>query len=424
MRSTIYALVDCNNFFVSCERVFDPSLRGRPVIVLSNNDGCAVARSNEAKALGIQMGAPLFKIRDLVREHNIAVLSSNFALYGDLSARVMSVIKDHMPTVEIYSVDEAFIDLSNMADNYDCYKECVQLTKIIEQYTGIPVSIGIAPTRTLAKVANHIAKQQRVSDRVCYLDSTEKITSALRELPVNEIWGVGRKLTQRLHMMGIITAQQLAKAQVELIRQNFSVVLARIVQELNGTACIELPDNVRSKQQIMVSRSFGQRQTELAPMQEALANFASMACEKMRKQGSVAKGFYVFLQTGLHGEISGIYKNYFYVKLPYATDDTRLIIKLAKSHLQKIFKTGYRYQKVGIILCELIDAEQMQLDVFNTQQPQNEKLMQLMDEINQKLGRATVKFAAAGLNQEWRATSDKRSRDYTGDWDGLPVVEG
>jgi DNA polymerase V len=403
--------------------VFNPKLNNRPVIVLSNNDGCAVSRSNEAKSLGIAMGEPFFKIKQLVQEHDIAVLSSNFALYGDLSTRVMSIITQMMPDVDIYSIDEAFIDLSNMQQDLDIYTLCLDLAQKIERYTGIPVSIGIAATKTLAKVANHIAKKNNLPERVFYLDNPDKTANVLKKFKIRDVWGIGRKLERRLHAMGVYTAAQLINLPQSAIESSFNVVLQRTILELQGVSSIVLPENVKNKQQIMVSRSFGQRVTELIYLQEAISTYASMACEKLRCQSLFTQGIYVFLHTGLYGATDTVYKNSLYINLPAATNDTRTIIHYAKAGLKKIFKFGYRYQKVGIILCDLCDAAIMQIDLFaHNNINHSDELMGLIDEINHKFGKDTVQFAAAGLNKTWKNQLRRRSGEYTSCWDELPVV--
>ncbi len=423
MQSTMYALVDCNNFYVSCERVFNPKLRNRPVIVLSNNDGCAVSRSSEAKHLGIVMGEPLFKMRDLIRRHNVAVLSSNFALYGDLSARIMSIIMQAMPEVEVYSIDEAFIDLTTMQNNFNLYKKCADLVIKIERYTGVPVSIGIAPTKTLAKVANQLAKRNNAIDKVCSLESAVLRQSVLADFAVSDVWGIGRQLSKKLHAMGVHTAQELVSMSPEIIKSNFNIVMQRTIKELAGISCITLQDGNVNKQQIMVSRSFGQRVTELAVLQEALATYVSMACVKLRKQNSVAAGCHVLMHTGLHGEQSTVYQNSVYVNFSAPTFDTRLIIQYAKHALSKIFRNGYRYQKVGIILVGLSSSTELQIDIFgHSDLTHTQELMTVIDQINNKLGKSTVQFAAAGLDKNWSMQNERKSSGYTDNWLELPVV--
>lgn len=422
MPSTIYALVDCNNFYVSCERVFNPKLLKKPVIVLSNNDGCAISRSNEAKALGIPMGAPLFKIKDAVRKHNMAVLSSNFNLYGDISTRVMSIINQYVPEMEIYSIDEAFLNLTNMQSSLDLRIFCIELAKQIEQCTGIPVSIGIASTRTLAKIANQLAKKQDATNKIFYLDSPQQIFNTLANYQVGDIWGVGGKTKQKLQAMGVNTAAQLAYMEEKIVKASFNIVMWRTVQELNGNDVIRL-NNTKDKQHIRISRSFGYRLTELIDLQQALATYTSMACEKLRKQNSVAGGFYILLNTGLHGASETIYKNSAYINLEARTNDTRVILQAAKNGLKQIFKHGYRYKKVGIILCDLSSVDSMQFDLFgHTNIVKSDGIMTLVDQINHKLGRSTIQFAAAGLEKNWQMNAKHKSNNYTGAWQELPVV--
>lgn len=422
MQSMIYALVDCNNFFVSCERVFNPKLCNRPVIVLSSNDGCTVARSNEAKQLGIAMGEPFFKIKDLVRRHNIAVLSSNFALYGDLSSRVMSIIQETIAQVEIYSIDEAFLNLSDLEDQACVYKTCKDLNLKIEKYTGIPVSIGIASSRTLAKIANHVAKKN-ITERIFHLDNQSIINTTLTNCKIRDIWGIGRQYEKKLHTLGITTAAELAKLPESMVKRIFSVPMWRTIQELNGIPSIELRDNTASKKQIMVSRSFGHRVTALSELQEALATYVSSAAEKLRAQQSLAGGLYVFMHTGLHGASESIYKNSLYIPLESHSSDTCTLIYHAKQGLKKLFKNGYRYQKVGVVLCDLSNADNKQCDMFADQNLQhNDNLMATIDNINKKLGKSSIQFAAAGLEKSWRVQSNNRSSDFTSSWQGLPIV--
>lgn len=391
--------------------------------MLSNNDGCVISRSNEAKQLGIPMGEPFFKLRDLVREHEVVALSSNFALYGDLSARVMSIITHYFPEVAIYSIDEAFIDLTSLQRSFDVYKSCVELGQNIQLFTGIPVSIGIGATKTLSKVANQTAKDQKIVNRVFYLDAAEKTSKILEKFDIRDVWGIGRKLAKKLNAMGVFTVQELLQLPEPILHTNFNVVMRRTIAELRGVSCIELRDSDANKQQIMVSRSFGQRVTELSHLQEALATYASNACEKLRAQGSVAGGVCVFLHTGLHGSPETVYKNSLYVKLTHRSADTRFIIQQAKDGLQQMFRHGFRYKKIGIILCDLIDAQNMQIDIFgHADLKRSEELMVLMDAINQRFGRATVQFAAAGLEKTWRGQSARRTEGFTASWQELPLV--
>lgn len=424
MPSTIYALVDCNNFYVSCERVFDLKLHNRPVVVLSNNDGCVVSRSNEAKRLGIAMGEPIFKLRDLVRKHNVAVLSSNFALYGDLSARIMNIIVQTMPEVSIYSIDEAFIDLRTLCGNFDLNQVCAELVHRVQQCTGVPISIGIAKTKTLAKVANQMAKKSDSNQRVFNLDSAELTHKVLHKFKIRDVWGIGGRLEKKLHAIGVYTANDLLQVPQATINLMFNKTMQATIAELRGISCIELKDNSANKQQIMVSRSFGQRVTCLEYMQEALTTYASRAAEKLRKQDSVTQGLYVFLHTGLHGQQDTIYKNSQYLTLDAPTADTRTIIHYAKLGLSQLFRPGYRYQKVGIILCDLQPASSIQMDMFAHQNLANsQQIMHTMDHINQRLGKTTIQFASAGLNKAWQNQALQRSGGFTTNWQELLVVK-
>lgn len=411
----MFALVDCNNFFVSCERVFNPKLRQRPVAVLSYNDGCVVSRSEEVKKLGIPMGVPLFKMADLVRQHRIVVLSSNFSIYGNLSDRIMHIIRRYAEHVEEYSIDEAFINLTGIQDKVGF---CQKLARRIERYTGVPVSIGIGSTRTLAKAANHIAKKQQVSNKVFFLDDLR----ILEKLLVRDIWGIGSKLEKRLHALGVHTAYELTMLPDLIIKQDFNRTLLMTVRELRGISVISIRDHAVNKDQIMVSRSFGHRVTDLASMQQAITTYASSACSKLRRQNLVTGGICVFLHTSLHG--ANVYDNSSYVLLPGVTNDTRVIIDHAKQTLAKLFRPGYQYKKVGIILSDLAPAAKIQFDIFEHQNlDRSEQLMRMIDGINKNLGSNTIQFAAAGFTKHWRVKSENCTPNYTGSWQELPEVK-
>jgi len=335
----------------------------------------------------------------------------------------MSVIRSHVPEIEIYSIDEAFLNLTSMQHSYDLPAFCAQLAAKVEQYTGIPVSIGIAPTRTLAKVANHVAKKQNMPDRVFYLDSPQKTKAILADFKLRDVWGVGCQSEKKLQIMGLHTAADLAALTERTIKANFNIVMWRTVQELNGTPCIYFSENTSNKQQIMVSRSFGQRVTELADLQQALSTYASMACEKLRAQNSVAGGLHIFLHTGLHGAAETIYKNSEYITLSSPSNDTRVILHAAKQALTALFRSGYRYQKVGIILSDLGSSANMQIDLFgHATLAHSEQLMTLMDDLNRKFGKDTVQFAATGVAKSWSTRTNHKSSNYTNSWLGLPVV--
>ena len=416
----IYALLDCNNFYYSCECVFNPSLRGRPGIVLSNNDGCAVARSNEAKALGIAMGAPLHEIQDLVRQHNIAVFSSNYQLYGDMSSRVMEVVRSFCPDIEVYSIDEAFLRLDGFADR-DLTKFCQDIRQTVLQWTGIPVSIGIAPTKTLAKIANHIAKKRTTTGVFEMLDSSLR-TQILKEWPVEELWGVGRKWSIALRMMGIGTAWQFLNADIRMIRKRFSVVGERIARELQGISCLQL-EAVKPKQQIICSRSFGQLLRKIQPIEEAVANFAARGGEKLRMQESVAQGIQVFITTNRFRMQDVQYANSALITFAVPTNDTAQLIKAAKEGLKAIFRPGYNYKKAGIMLMDIMPATKQQGHLFIPasleEDSRRSKLMAAVDKLNLQMGKNTVFLAAQGTKQGWQPRSDLRSPRYTTQWTEL-----
>ncbi|QFY88003.1 Y-family DNA polymerase [Magnetovirga frankeli] len=414
---TLFALADCNNFYVSCERVFDPRLQGRPVVVLSNNDGCVVARSNEAKALGIKMGVPLFQVKPLLRRHNVAVLSSNYSLYGDMSRRVMEILGQARPEREIYSIDEAFLRLDNLPVEAESFS--LDLRAQVLKATGIPISIGLGATKTLAKLANHIAKRV-IQGPVYWIRSPQAESALFDQLPVNDVWGIGRRWAQRLESgLGISTVEQLRCASPRLIRSHLSVIGERIVRELNGQACLDL-ESVQPNQQIICSRSFGCRIHELPLLEQALSNHAARACEKLRRQQLLANAVQVFLHTGLHD--ARPYSNALALPLPSPSADSRQIIRLARWLLRRIYRPGHAYQKTGIILLGLGSAQgPQQADLFLPSR-ESPRLMQLLDGINQKIGSNSLFFAAQGTQRPWQMRMAQRSPRYTTCWKELPQV--
>lgn len=417
------ALIDCNNFYVSCERVFNPKLEGKPVVVLSNNDGCAVARSNEVKALGIKMGEPWFKMEQLARQHGIIALSSNYTLYGDMSARVMSILSQFSDQQEIYSIDECFLGLDGFAPDYLVeYGQTIR--QAVWKKVGIPVCVGIAETKTLAKLANHCAKKGLAGqESVCdfgTLDDRQQF-GLFSRISAGEIWGIGPRISQRLADLGIDTVDALRRADPEYIRQQFSVVVERTVKELNGIPCIELEEEGVARQQIMVSRSFGQPVTALEDLSESVAYFAATAAEKLRHDRSVATSLCVFIRTNPFNEKDHQYSKSIVVPLALETDDTTRLVGVALSGLKRIYRTGYRYKKSGVLLMGLHPKDQMQVDMF--QEPQqlirSENLMQVMDAINRRMGKGCITVAAAGIRQRWAMRREKKSAAYTTDWGEL-----
>ena len=416
----MFALIDCNNFYASCERLFRPDLRDKPIVVLSNNDGCVIARSNEAKALGIAMGEPFFKIKALSKQHGIQVFSSNYTLYGDLSQRVMSVIEASWPEVEIYSIDEAFIDLSTMPPAmHDSF--CIQLQKTILKSTGIPTSIGIGPTKTLAKIANHVCKKEL---KIPVFNISEQ-RHWLGKISVGDVWGVGRQWQKKLMNKGIYTALDLAQLNAHLIKKHYNVVLMRTVMELQGIPCGGLEVS-EPKQSIMSSKSFGEMQTQFASLAQAISSHCARACEKARRQNLVAQRLYVFIRGNPFRQDLEQYSNSIECRLVNPTDDTRVITKIAKLCLKKLFKPGIHYKKVGVMLEDLVDKSAIQLDLFH--QPNDETLikkdilMSLFDTINSRFGSHTIKLAAEGYSKPWAMRAQMRSPCYTTRWTELPVV--
>ncbi len=417
----MFALVDCNNFYASCERLFRPELENIPIVVLSNNDGCVIARSNEAKSLGIPMGAPEFKFRKMMKEQGVHVFSSNFPLYGDLSARVMSVLEKLSPTLEVYSIDEAFADMRGF-NNYDLYLHSLKVRQTVQQWTGIPVSIGIASTKTLSKIANHVAKKTLKANGVFIFDNQEQIDSVLKKVDINDVWGIGRKWSASLKRKGFISAYDLSQADEGWIKRKYSVVMQRTVQELNGKSCISIED-LPAKQQLLVSRSFRERVTNFSHIRSLLAGYISRACEKLRFQGSVTQSISVFIRTSPFSEGEG-YSNSMTISLNQYTADTSTLIKAGIYALERIFKDGYEYQKAGIMLFDIVPDHFQQLCLFQTEKyNQNaRKRMKLLDHINGKYGKQTLRFASES-KKRWYMHQNHLSPGYTTKWNELLAVK-
>jgi DNA polymerase V len=417
--TALFALIDCNNFYVSCERLFQPTLLGKPVVVLSNNDGCVIARSDEAKALGIPMGLPAFKLADLVKEHPVEVYSSNYTLYGDLSARVMTTLTQWAPAVEIYSIDEAFLDLTGLSTHdLTGYGQTLQTT--LQQWTGIPVSIGIGPTKTHAKLANRLAK--RSPQGVVTLTAASEIDATLACTRVEDIWGIGPGYTRRLKVHDIRTAMQLQAANDRWIRQQLGIVGQRIAWELRGISCLPLALCPPPKQSLMVSRSFGRPITTLTEMREAVATYMTRAAEKLRRHQVAAGVITVFLMTNRFTE-EPHYSNSMTITLPVATQDTAELIGYALRGVEQIFREGYRYQKAGVILTALVPAHQVQTHLFDRHdRERSQKLMEAIDTINREWGSGTIRYAAVGLRPGWIMKCARRSPRYTTRWEELAVV--
>ena len=422
----LIALADCNNFYVSCERVFRPDLIGKPVVVLSNNDGCVVARSKEVKDLGIKMGVPLFQIQQLVNQHQIQLFSSNYTLYADMSSRVMSTLAEFAPRLEVYSIDEAFLDLTG-ACQQDPVAYGHQIRKAVVRATGIPICVGMGPTKTLAKLANFAAKKWLKTGGVLDLSDPVRREKLMRIVPVGEVWGIGSRTTATLNQLGIHSVWDLASQSSERIQAQLNIVVARTVMELNGIPCLELQEIAANKQQLVCSRSFSRRLTEYKELSAALAEFCSRAAEKLRKQHSVTGCITVFIRTSPFNTQEPQYQRSATLKLETATQDTRTLITTANRLLTAIFKTGYGYQKCGVQLSQLVSQSAPgQLELFDFVESglptENRPLMAAMDRINQRFPKA-VSVAATGFDKSWKPKAERVSPRYTTDWRELVGVK-
>ena len=412
----MYALVDCNNFYASCERVFDPRLENRPIVVLSNNDGCVIARSNEAKALGIAMGEPAFQKEKVYAKHNVAIFSSNFALYGDMSQRVMRTLAQHSAAMEIYSIDEAFLECGGLtADGLDRFGS--QLRKTVKQWTGIPVSIGVAPTKTLAKVANHVAKRLPDNSGVCVLEKDETIEYCLKKLPVEKLWGVGQRYALFLRSWGINTAWDLRRMPEGWVKDNMTVVGLRLQKELKGEPCIPMEHNPQKKKEICTSRSFGTMVTELDELKQAVSMYATRCSEKLRAQNSCTNLVEVFLHTNPFRPDLPQYKNVRFVRLPVASNSTLSIVQAALRGLRSIYRAGYQYKKAGVIVSGLVPSNTIQYNLFHsTDEDRHMRLMNAMDTVNDREGRDILRVAEQGFDRRWTLRQERLSPCYTTRW--------
>jgi len=413
----LFALVDCNSFYASCEAVFQPHLQNKPIVVLSNNDGMVVAKNKQAKALGLDLGAPYFEIKDILKKHKVHAFSSNYTLYGDMSHRVMCTLRELTSDVEVYSIDEAFLDLRCFAHR-DLLEYGRVIRETVMQWTGIPVSIGIAPTKTLAKAANKIGKK---GDGVVVLDTKEKMDAALETFPIEDIWGIGSRRYKMLFQRGVRTAKQLRDLELKWVRKKMTVTGEQMVRELRGEPCYGWDEQPQSKKQIICSRSFGNFLTELKDLEEALVFYASRAAERMRQQGSVASDLMVFFETS---RFSG--PQYFpsaVVNLPRDTNFTPDIISATKAGIRKIFRKGYRYRKGGVMLMGLSPAGNRQYDLLSDRtESKQETLMKTLDGLNKRYGANSVFYAATGIKREWQMMRKLKSPHYSTNWDELPVA--
>jgi len=416
------ALVDCNNFYVSCERLFRPSLEGKPVVVLSNNDGCVVSRSQEVKDLGLRMAVPWFQMKGLAKRHGIIALSSNYTLYADISNRVMRLLSQYSPDQEIYSIDECFLDLTGMSELTE-YAQTIRGT--IRQCVGIPVCIGIAPSKTLAKLANHVAKKQKQFHSVCDFNAmtVRMLDNLLAKIGVSEVWGVGRRSAERLQQMGIATVLELKCSPAKRVRAEFGVVMERIVAELNGEACIGLDEIAPPRQQIICSRSFGAPVSSLADLEQAVIAYTSRAAEKLRAQHSVAGGIQIYIRTNPH-KADSQYQPTILLPLSEPTNDTRLLCRAALDGLRQIYRSGHAYQKAGVMLTEIIPATSRPRTLFDDVaiQQKSAVLMETLDRINRRMGSGTMQLLGEGVSKSWAMRRSSVSQCYTTEWDELAVV--
>ena len=420
--SEMFGLIDCNNFYASCERLFRPDLTNRPVVVLSNNDGCIIARSNEAKALGIEMGTPYFKQEPLIRKHDVAVFSSNYSLYGDISQRIMNVLMSLEPDVEVYSIDEAFIRLLP-GKQCDLENWSRSLKAIVQKHAGIPVSIGLGPTKTLAKIANRFAKKNLSAAGIFVMADEKPLDSLLATVDIGDIWGIGRRHTARLKGHGIHTALELKNCDDTWIRKQLTVTGLRTAMELRGIPCISLEQARPARKSVCTSRSFGQPVETLDDLQEAVATYVTQAAYKLRNGGLRATIVDVFIHTNSFKKDEPQYCSRRTFTLPAPSAHIATLIKVALASLKTIYRPGYRYQKAGVLLNGLVPENYEQLRLFHAPASRDTSLMKAVDEINTRWGRETIQPAAAGFARKWHFRQMKKSPAYTTRWSELPTAK-
>jgi DNA polymerase V len=417
------ALVDVNNFYASCERMFDPSLNGRPIVVLSNNDGCAIARSDEAKALGVEMGSPTFMIEETLAKHQVAVFSSNYTLYGSMSNRVITILKSFVENVEVYSIDEAFLDLGSLR-YVDLFNLGLAIREKIMTHTGLPVTIGIAPTKTLAKMANKFAKKQKKEIGVHFANDTEAISELLNYTQAGEIWGIGGQYKKLLEQQGVTTAADLLTLPEEWVRKNMTVVVQRLLFELRGIKAIKWEDIPPPKKNICTSRSFGKLLTGFKDLQQPLASHAAACSRKLRTEQTCATRIHIFIQTN---PFNGKDKQYFggvTIPLTVASNNSNELIKFAMRGLQMIYKPGYNYQKCGVMVLDLVPQQNIQLGLFDTRDRQkDQRLMAALDNTNTSYGKDIVRYASHGYGKQWKLRASRVSPCYTTRLDQIMTVK-
>lgn len=418
----MFALIDCNSFYASCERVFRPDLRDKPVVVLSNNDGCVIARSNEAKELGIPMGAVAYQFEKLFKEHNVHVFSCNFALYGDMSNRVMNILNTYSPDIEIYSIDEAFLKFKGF-ERYDLNEYSLGMRKKIEKWTGIPVSVGVAPTKALSKIANKIAK--KFSDRtngVYILDTEEKRIKALKWTKIEDVWGIGKQISNKLKTKNIYNAYDFTNLPSEWVRKEFSIVGLRLQRELKGISTLDL-DEVKTKKAIATTRSFKNNITDYGVIKERISTYAVLGAEKLRAQNTCANIILVFIQTNRHRKDLKQHYQKMIVKLPYPTNSSITISKYAEHALRRIYKRGYAYKKGGVIVMGLVPENERQLNMFCEENPKHLSLMKTIDKLNASINGKKVRLGSQDLGRTWKMRQERLSPCYTTNFKEILVIK-
>jgi DNA polymerase V len=418
----IFALVDCNNFYVSCEQIFYPAIQGKPVVVLSNNDGCVISRSDEAKAIGIKMGIPIFEISNLIKKHQVNVFSTNYALYGDISQRVMNTLSGLCENMEIYSIDEAFLDLS-LTDPDKLTEVGKHIRKVVWNWTGVPVSVGIAKTKTLAKLANHLAKSDAKYNGVLSLVNNPENESLLKNTGIEEVWGIGEKYAEHFRGNNIQSVKELANIDENRVKEQLGVLAQRLVLELRGISCYPLNENPETKKEICTSRSFGHPITSYEELEQATTSYVTKVAQKLRKQKSLAQSLMIFIMTNKYAE-GPQYVNYKIIKLPTPSNNSFELIHYAVIALKKLYRKGYRYKKSGVIVSDVIPETGKQADLWAKENKKKlDKLTQVIDEINSKAGMDKVKFAIQGTENSWKMRQHNLSPHYTTRWEDILVVD-
>ena len=418
----MFALIDCNNFYASCERMFQPDLIGKPVVVLSNNDGCVIARSNEAKDLGVPMGAPHFEYANFFKENKVNVFSANFTLYGDMSHRVMDILSEYSPEIEIYSIDEAFLKFQGF-DKFNLTDYGKEICTKVKKWTGIPISVGIAPTKALAKLANRIAKKYPLQTQSSYvIDSDEKRIKALKWLKIEDVWGIGRQLSKKLKLNNVFTAYEFTLLEDAWVQRNFSVVELRLKLELQGVATLGL-DDVQPKKSIATTRSFDSNYTTYEQLKERISTFAVACAEKLRKQKSCSNSLMVFIQTNRHRAELPQYSKSIVIDLPYPTNSAIELSKFAIKALDKIFKEGFSYKKAGVVIMDFTPESDKQISIFENSNPKHVALMNSMDKLNTCIGQQKVRLGSQDIKKIWKMKQENLSRRFTTKLSDIIIVK-